>query len=72
MADNIHDNEGFPAEGAASDQAQMRERRAFLKRAAMIGIPVAVATVHSRTAWAQTKTASCKASKGPSGCNNRF
>jgi hypothetical protein len=44
------------------------DRRAFFKRSAMIGIPLVVATVRPRTAWAQM-TQSCAGSTHASGCN---
>jgi hypothetical protein len=41
-----------PRETLSSSAA---ERRTFLRRAALIGIPVVIATVPGRTAWAGTK-----------------
>ena len=45
------------------------DRRAFLRKSAMIGVPMIVATVRPRTAWSQTMTASCVGSVHASGCN---
>jgi len=45
------------------------DRRALLRRAA-IGLPVILATVHGRTAWAR-QIDSCAASTHASGCANR-
>ena len=67
MADNRPSQDGLskPAE----------ERRDFLKRAALIGLPVALATVRPRTTWAQTyqdgPNGSCALSIGTSGCAQR-
>ncbi len=36
-----------------SDSLEAAERRDFLKRAALVGLPVVLATVSSRTAWAR-------------------
>jgi hypothetical protein len=33
----------------------LQSRRSFVQRAALIGLPVVLATVHSRTVWAQPK-----------------
>jgi len=73
MADNGLSKDGFHPQ---DEQSRVTERRAFFKRAAAIGLPVALATVRANTAWAQTNdTASCRASLGTSGCaarNNLF
>lgn len=43
------------------------ERRRFLRRAALIGLPAIVATVQPRTAWAASKGQSVVGSVNPSG-----
>jgi hypothetical protein len=46
------------------------ERRAFLRKAAIVGLPVVIATVRPRTAWAKdNSTASAAGSANPSGDN---
>ena len=40
------EREGLPADGS---------RRAFVRRAALVGLPVVLATIPSRTVWAQPK-----------------
>jgi hypothetical protein len=55
-----------PTEGVSDD-----ERRKFLRRAALAGLPVVLATVRGRTVFASGQTASCAASLGVSGCANR-
>jgi len=47
------------------------ERRKFLRRAALAGLPVVLATVRGRTVFAGQLTASCSMSMGTSGCANR-
>jgi len=44
------------------------ERRAFLRKAALAGLPVVLATVKGRTVYAQTGTASCPGSATLSSC----
>lgn len=44
------------------------QRRAFLRRAALAGLPVVLATVKGRTVYAQTGTASCPGSANLSSC----
>lgn len=44
------------------------QRRAFLRRAALAGLPVVLATVKGRSVYAQTTTASCPASANLSTC----
>ena len=44
------------------------ERRAFLRRAAVAGLPVVLATVRGRTVFASQTTASCPASANMSSC----
>lgn len=49
MADKtLIDQQEPPVDG----ESGASERRAFLRRAAMVGLPVVVATVQPRTAWA--------------------
>ena len=50
--------EGSPADGS---------RRAFVKRAALISLPVVLATIPSRTVWARPKAG--KAPLTPTGVN---
>ena len=52
MADNGPSNGDLPL----TDVSVVNRRRAFLKRVALAGLPVALATVRPRTAWAQTGT----------------
>ena len=49
-----------------SDSLEAAERRDFLKRAALVGLPVILATVFSRTVWAQGQTGSAGGSVAPS------
>lgn len=44
------------------------QRREFLRRAALAGLPVILATVKGRTVYAQTGTASCPSSANLSSC----
>jgi hypothetical protein len=70
MSDN-----GLPGEGlfAPVEKTPVTERREFFKRAAAIGLPVALATVRANTAWGQEPdpTGSCAMSLGSSGCAAR-
>lgn len=55
MADNGLVKDGLgSADAAASEQAKAGERRAFLRRAALAGLPVVLATVQAQTVWATT------------------
>ena len=78
MADNGRSNGDLPL----TDVSVSKQRRAFLKRALLTGLPVALATVRPRTSWAQvdpTKPgnpltdpdSSCSGSLGSSGCAAR-
>jgi hypothetical protein len=81
MADNGHSNGDLPL----TEVSVVNERRAFLKRVALAGLPIALATVRPRTAWAGTKPidptkpgnpltdpdSSCSGSLGSSGCAAR-
>ena len=51
------------AEGAEKLDAQ---RRVFLRRAALAGLPVLLASVRARTVWAQDTSASAAMSANPS------
>lgn len=54
---------------ASAGDLKAQERRHFLRRAAMIGLPVVVATVRPRTAWATpASTGGCIQSTHASGC----
>ena len=77
MADNGPSNGDLPL----TDVSVTRQRRDFLKRAFLAGLPVALATVRPHTAWAQDPTQpgnpindpnySCSGSEGSSGCAKR-
>jgi hypothetical protein len=53
MADNNLPNDHLPAASLAAGESPAAERRAFLRRAALVGIPVLIATVPGRTVWAR-------------------
>jgi len=59
---DILDNTNQP-KGVEDDQ-----RRAFLRRAALAGLPVVLATVKGRTVYATGGTASCPGSASLSSC----
>lgn len=63
MADN-----NLPERAALglSEDELARERREFFRRAALVGLPVVLATVKSRTVWAQGTGASSATSLTPS------
>lgn len=67
MKDGLSQNNG----PASPPDSAMQQRRDFIKRAAMIGLPAVLATVRPRTAWAQAKTSTqaCIESVHASGCN---
>jgi hypothetical protein len=71
MADNSLPEHGLPEATAPTAEVSDDERRKFLRRAALAGLPVILATVRGRTVFAGQKTASCAASLGVSGCANR-
>jgi hypothetical protein len=51
---------------------RVAERRAFLRRTALMGLPAVLASVRARTVWAQDgENKSCAASLGTSGCAER-
>jgi hypothetical protein len=57
----------LPPEGLSGAQSDSTERRAFLRRAVGIGLPVVIATVKGRAVLAQVTTPSGCASLAPSG-----
>lgn len=75
MADNGPMKDGLSQqEGpASSHDSMMQQRREFIRKATLIGVPAILATVRPRTAWATvTQTGSTKAciqSVHASGCN---
>ena len=71
MADNSPPDRDLPEATAPTAEVGDEERRKFLRRAALAGLPVILATVRGRTVFASQKTASCAASLGVSGCANR-
>lgn len=72
MADNGRMKDGLSEDSAplSAEDLKVQERRRFLRRAAMIGLPVVVATVRPRTAWATPtgSTGGCIQSTHASGC----
>jgi len=71
MADNSLPERDLSVPPASTENANDDERRKFLRRAALAGLPVVLATVRGRTVFAGGGTASCAASLGVSGCANR-
>jgi len=71
MADNTLPDHDLPEATAPTAEVSDDERRKFLRRAALAGLPVVLATVRGRTVFAGQLTASCSASLGVSGCANR-
>jgi hypothetical protein len=71
MADNGRSQESL---SLMAESARTKERRDFLRKASLIGIPVVLATVRPRSLWAQipTEPQSCSGSAGTSGCDARF
>jgi hypothetical protein len=71
MADNGRSQESL---SLMAEVARTTERREFLRKAGLVGIPVVLATVRPRSLWAQVprETQSCIASAGTSGCDQRF
>jgi hypothetical protein len=79
MADNGPSKDDLPL----TDVSVSKQRRAFLKRALLVGLPVALATVRPRTTWAGPQdphvpgntindaNSSCSGSLGTSGCAAR-
>jgi len=71
MADNSLPDHDLPEATALTPEVSDEERRKFLRRAALAGLPVILATVRGRTVFAGGLTASCAASLGVSGCAAR-
>jgi len=71
MADNTLPERDLSAPSSSMEDVKDDERRKFLRRAALAGLPVVLATVRGRTVFAGGQTASCAASLGISGCANR-
>jgi hypothetical protein len=71
MADNSLPDHDLPEATVPPAEVSDDERRKFLRRAALAGLPVILATVRGRTLFASQQTASCAASLGVSGCANR-
>jgi len=71
MADNTLPERDLSASSSSIEDVKDDERRKFLRRAAIAGLPVVLATVRGRTVFAGGLTASCAASLGVSGCANR-
>jgi len=60
-------DKGLPGQAHADERESVAsERRAFLRRAALAGLPVLLASVRARTAWAQDTTGSPTGSATPS------
>jgi hypothetical protein len=66
MADNSLPERALAAKTEVS--AVDQDRRRALKRVALVGLPVVLATVRGRTAWAADPTPSCRASANMSSC----
>jgi hypothetical protein len=71
MADNTLPERDLSAASSSIEDVKDDERRKFLRRAAIAGLPVVLATVRGRTVFASQLTASCAASLGTSGCATR-
>jgi hypothetical protein len=71
MADNTLPERDLSASSPSNEDVKDDERRKFLRRAAIAGLPIVLATVRGRTVFAGGQTASCSASLGVSGCANR-
>jgi hypothetical protein len=60
-------DKGLPEQALSDEQESIAsERRAFLRRAALAGLPVLLASVRARTAWAQETAGSTTGSANPS------
>jgi hypothetical protein len=68
MADNTLPERDLSAPSSSSEAVTDDERRKFLRRAAIAGLPVVLATVRGRTVFAAGQTASCPASATTSTC----
>jgi hypothetical protein len=67
VADKCLPDSSQALESCSAEVLRVAERRAFLRRAAIAGLPVVLASVRGRTAWArQDGSASC--SPNPSEC----
>jgi len=51
------DNQAGESPAQAAGSPADRSRRAFVRKAALIGVPVVLATIPSRTVWAKPKRA---------------
>ena len=76
MADNTlpdHELSTTPTEAQKSDAPARidSDRRAFIGRAAIAALPVVLATVRGRTAFAQSGTVSCQGSANMSSCGTK-
>ena len=71
MADNTLPERDLPASSSTIEDVKDDERRKFLRRAALAGLPIVLATVRGRTVFAGQAGPSCAASMGVSGCATR-
>ena len=62
MADNTLPERDLSAASSSIEDVKDDERRKFLRRAAVAGLPVVLATVRGRTVFAGGGSASCAAS----------
>jgi hypothetical protein len=62
MADKSLPDRDLPEQPAVPATKLDDERRAFLRRAALVGLPVVLATVRGRTVFAGGQSASCAGS----------
>jgi hypothetical protein len=73
MADKVDNSlpDGDLPAAPSAEETAATERRAFLKRAAIVGLPVILASVRGSTAWGAWKlNASCAGSAVGSRCND--
>jgi hypothetical protein len=68
MADNSLPARDLPEPSSPIEDVNDDERRKFLRRAALAGLPVVLATVRGRTVFAAGQTASCTGSMVISTC----
>lgn len=68
MADNTLPESDLSARSSSIEDVKDDERRKFLRRAAIAGLPVVLATVRGRTVFAAAQTASCPTSATTSSC----
>jgi hypothetical protein len=71
MADKSLPDRDLSEASSSIESVKDDDRRKFLRRAALAGLPVVLATVKGRTVFASQLTASCSASIGASGCAGR-